>query len=70
VLAAGFALEIVALRTERAPVAPTDPWAPEQSASTAASPTAVGARSAAIPVIVPRREPPITVEVDESLWRR
>jgi hypothetical protein len=72
-LAAGFAFEIVALRAERAPVAAPNPFAPDAASSVAPAPgaTATSLRGPAIPVIVPRREAPITVDtVDDAVWRR
>ena len=71
VLAAGLALEIVALRAERSTVPAPDPFAPDTSPAISPNPPAGLTRNGpAIPLVAPRRDAPITVEVDESLWRR
>jgi hypothetical protein len=71
VLAAGFGFEIVALRAERAPVAAPNPFAPDPTSSVAPAATATSPRGSAVPAIVPRRQPPITVDtVDDTVWRR
>jgi hypothetical protein len=75
VLAAGFALEIVALRATRSPERAHDPFAPDRAVQADdTSPVIQRAGGAAVPTIVPRRDAPITVDTvstgDDTVWRR
>jgi hypothetical protein len=72
VLAAGFVLEITALRAERGSPQSHDPFAPDRAVQADdTSPVIQRAGGAAVPTIVPRREAPITVDtVDDTVWRR
>ncbi len=73
-LAAAFALEVLALRSIRLPEPPRDPFAPDRAVQAEdTSPAIPRAGSTAVPPIVPRREAPITAAVtsaDDSVWRR
>jgi hypothetical protein len=75
VLAAGFALELVALRAARAPEPQHDRFAPDRAVQADdTSPMIPRAGATPIPTIAPRRDAPITVPTitttDDSVWRR
>jgi hypothetical protein len=75
-LAAAFALEIVALRASRPAEPQHDPFAPDRAVQADdTSPVIQRTGTAPIPSIAPRREAPITVPTvtttsDDSVWRR
>ena len=74
-LAAAFAMEIVALRAARPTEPQHDPFAPDRAVQADdTSPVIQRTGAAPVPTIVPRREAPITVPTiattDDSVWRR